>query len=168
MRHIVRVSGSLIALLPLCTFSSAIGVSSSYAFLTYWEYPSGTQIYSRGDPIHIHAGYQLPPDWVMNVYATVDGKEYPQYVAISNVGETATRTGTLSWSIVSEFASGTHEISLTAYAAARCAFAATSTCLRTAETYRPNIVHSGREFVVRPVVLDTPSISDARMRRGSN
>lgn len=163
MRPILRVLVTGFAIIaPSAALAAALGGSIAYAFITYWQYPSGVQIYSRGDPVHIHAGYQLPPDWVMNVYATIDGEEYPGYVAISNAGETATRTGTLSWLLFSNFASGKHEITLDVYAAARCAFAATSTCPRTTETYRPNLVYPKHEFVVQPVVLGVPGASSAR------
>lgn len=154
-----------VLLVPLTALGAALGGSAAYAFLTYWLYPNGTQIYSKGDPIHIHAGYQLPPDWVMNVYATIDGEEYPGYVAISNAGETATRTGTLSWLITADVATGKHDMTLSVYAAARCAFAATSTCPRTAETYRPNIVYPHHGFVVGEVVLAGKSASSSHKGR---
>lgn len=137
--------------LPYWSTASTVGYEPEYPFIGNWEHPLGTELLEEGDPVFVGATYQLPPNWVMNVYFYFDGTEDPAYIAISNRGRTATRTGTFSGTYAKALSRGTHTVRMAVYAADVCLFDKVAPCKKDLTTYRPNIVYQQREFPVYPI-----------------
>jgi hypothetical protein len=141
-----------------------IGANSVYRFADTWTQPvDGTQV-SNGDAIIYQGTYKLPPGWVINMYAVIDGvKIDSSRFSFDNTLSNATATAPFVIN-AGVFPSGPHTVVLTIDGAELCALAPPS-CTRNDTVYRPSQNYSKGSVIVSPpnipILQVTPSTNPA-------
>ena len=174
MRKITLITvATFLLALPLVSYA----VDGSF-LVPSWQSPSPSQAYAFGDHVIANGTWQLPPDWVGNIYvykdATIDpvtgsitsaGTQATDvnngkgYFDITNAGGAANKAGSWSFDIGAQ-TDGTHNMYITFWGGKVCAVNAalnastgssyTPTCAITADNAAFNLVWPDR---IIPLVL---------------
>ncbi len=166
---LITITAFLLAL-PLVSYA----VTGDF-LVPSWQSPSSSQSYVFGTHVVANGTWQLPPDWVGNIYVykdavidtstgafsggtqATDVNNGKGYFDITNAGGTATTSGTWSFDIGAQ-TDGTHNMYITFWGGQKCAVNKayndtfgtnyTPVCNTSSDNFAPNLVWPDRMYTV--------------------
>lgn len=140
------IVGSVLTLIGAMAPMTAFAIAENFAFVYEQTNPVDSNTYAFGSVITVTGSWQMPPDWIANIYVVNDGITVAS-TTISNLFGVATTTGALNLPIGVQ-ADGQHTIKLEVTAGERCATEVPQTCQRTPENFIPLQIYPSRVYTV--------------------